>query len=1053
MLARCSPLPCYATSTTTTTTISRPAIRAASTRWLTTRAASRRKEFASAVPGGATLDPTTTSRTSAPLLPRLASLSRQLSAVPSSSSSFVRTARSQYSTMAPVEVKTYDYIVIGGGSGGSGSARRAAGWYGAKTLIVESQRSGGTCVNVGCVPKKMTWNFASISENIHAGRHYGYAIPKDIDIDYGHFKRIRDATIKRLNGAYENNWNREGIDLVHGHARFVEPKTIEVTSGPDGSEKTRYTAKHILIAVGGRPIIPKNVQGAEHGITSDGFFEIEELPKKWAVVGAGYIAVELAGVLAAVGVETHMFIRGDTFLRKFDPIIQQTMTERYEAVGIKVHRQHKGFKEVQLLKDGKGADKLLKLVGVDGEEHEVNEVLWAVGRAPEVEQLNLEIPGVKQTHSGHIIVDEFQNTSTEGIYALGDVTGQAELTPVAIAAGRQLGSRLFGPPELKSAKLSYENIPTVVFSHPEVGTVGLTEPQARERYGDDKIKVYKTRFTNMFYDVFPVEEKKQNPTQMKIICAGPEEKVVGLHILGLGVGEMLQGFGVAIKMGATKQDFDSCVAIHPTSAEELSDLSDEKREKAPDVGDVGVSVECGSDLTGVQLDPVKEKKLLAKLDIAFVPVIMFSYLSCFLDRSNIGNVKIAGLPQDIGASTTEFATAVSIFYATYVTFETPLAMLMKKVTPRNLLTLLCIVWSLTTIFTGFISNIGGLYVTRLILGACEAGLFPCLNLYLTMVYRREEQAKRVSYLMNCAAISGAVGGLLAYGLLQMDGVAGKAGWRWVYIIEGCFSMVIAVWIWFGLPNDPSNAYFLNEEEKWMMQVRNEQRRHYMGAEKFTWDEFWIEIRDPKLYFSGAIQFCQDILLYGFSTFLPSILSSMGYDTLHSNALTVPVYIFSAIVFTIVAFFADRTSHFAVFLFCANIFSIVGYVLLIAVSNNAVKYFATYLCAVAVYLGPGLNLAWLNVNVAPHHRRAVAVGLQQTMGNTAGIVAGQIYRTKPYVLGNSFSLGAVCVSQIIIVVKMFYLRGEMATKRKIASGEEDHRRVTTGDGEVGFKYLY
>lgn len=233
-----------------------------------------------------------------------------------------------------------------------------------------------------------------------------------------------------------------------------------------------------------------------------------------------------------------------------------------------------------------------------------------------------------------------------------------------------------------------------------------------------------------------------------------------------------------------------------------------------------------------------------------------------------GNVKIAGMPEDIGASTSEFAAAVSIFYATYVTFETPLAMLMKKITPRNMLTTLCVVWSLTTIFTGFVSNIGGLYATRLILGACEAGLFPCLNLYLTMVYRREEQAKRVSYLMNCAAISSAVGGLLAYGLLQMDGVAGKAGWRyaslspssssfflflhshkcrWVYIIEGCFSMLIAVWIWFGLPNDPGNAYFLTAEEKWMMQVRYEQRHQYMGSDKFSWDEFWIEIRDPKLY--------------------------------------------------------------------------------------------------------------------------------------------------------------------------------------------------------------
>lgn len=468
--------------------------------------------------------------------------------------------------MAPAEPKTYDYIVIGGGSGGSGSARRAAGWYGAKTLIVESGRSGGTCVNVGCVPKKMTWNFASINENLDAGRHYGYDLPHDVKFDYGHFKRVRDASIKRLNGAYENNWGKEGIDLVHGRARFVERKVIEVTNS-DGSTQ-RYAAKHILIAVGGHPIVP-DVKGAEHGITSDGFFEIEELPKKWAVVGAGYIAVELAGMLAAVGVETHMFIRGDTFLRKFDQMIQETMTARYEAVGIKIHRQHKGFKEVQLLKDGKGAEKVLKLIGVEGDEHEFNELLWAVGRAPEVESLGLDVAGVKQNNSGHVVVDEFQNTSAEGVYALGDVTGQAELTPVAIAAGRQLGSRLFGPPELKSAKLSYENIPTVVFAHPEVGTIGLTEQQARDRFGDDKIKIYKTRFTNMFFDPFPQDEKKKNPTQMKIVCAGPEEKVVGLHILGLAVGEMLQGFGVAIKMGATKQDFDSCVAIHPTSSEEL----------------------------------------------------------------------------------------------------------------------------------------------------------------------------------------------------------------------------------------------------------------------------------------------------------------------------------------------------------------------------------------------------------------------------------------------------------------------------------------------------
>lgn len=277
-----------------------------------------------------------------------------------------------------------------------------------------------------CVPKKMTWNFATINETMEIGKHYGYDIPENIKIDYNHFKNTRDAVIKRLNGAYERNWGREGIDLIHGRARFVEPKVIEV--GLEDGTTGRYTAPHILIATGGRPSLPK-VPGAEHGITSDGFFELEELPPKVAVVGAGYIAVELAGVMNAVNVETHMFIRGEQFLRKFDPMIQKTMTERYEAAGVRMHRNHTGFKEIKLLRDGKGKDRLIQLVCQDGTVLEVNELLWAVGRAPEVEDLRIDIPGVKLSPSGHIVVDEYQNTSVEGVYALGDVTGQAELTP------------------------------------------------------------------------------------------------------------------------------------------------------------------------------------------------------------------------------------------------------------------------------------------------------------------------------------------------------------------------------------------------------------------------------------------------------------------------------------------------------------------------------------------------------------------------------------------------------------------------------------------------
>ncbi|EXJ96271.1 hypothetical protein A1O1_01397 [Capronia coronata CBS 617.96] len=462
--------------------------------------------------------------------------------------------------------------------------------------------------------------------------------------------------------------------------------------------------------------------------------------------------------------------------------------------------------------------------------------------------------------------------------------------------------------------------------------------------------------------------------------------------------------------------------------------------------------ETGSVSVMPQIDPAKEKILLAKLDLMFNPIIMLVYLSCFLDRSNIGNVKVAGMPEDIGASDQQFSTAVSIFYATYVTFETPFAILLKKLTPRLLLASLCVVWSLTTIFSGFIQNVGGLYASRLVLGACEAGLFPSLTLYLTMVYKRDEQAKRVAYLFSCTALAGAFGGLLAYALLQMDGVAGYAGWRWVYIIEGIFSAVIAVAVWFGLPTNPAEAWFLTPEQKGFMRIRQEQAAQYMGSDEFSWEEVRIAFKDPKVYLSATIQFCQDILLYGFSTFLPAILKGAGYNTLESNYLTVPVYIFGGLAFVIAAIISDRLRLRSPFVLFANLFGIAGYIVLLTVSTDGVRYFATFLCAVAVYNGPGLNVTWLNVNVAPHYRRATSIGFQQTIANTAGIVAGQIYRKSPYKLGHSFSLGALCLAQVVIVGKMFYIKQWNTKKDRIARGEiEDTRKVKTGDRELDFRY--
>ena len=426
------------------------------------------------------------------------------------------------------------------------------------------------------MPKKITWNFASVSEMLKDGVHYGYDIPKDVKFNFSQFKKQRDDEVKRLNGAYERNWERENIDLIRGTASFKTQKEIEVELSDGG--KSSFTAPHILIATGGYPVLPRGIKGSEHGITSDEFFDIEELPKRIAFVGAGYIAVELAGVMNAIGVETHMFIRGETFLRNFDPMIQDTLTKRYEDAGVKIHKNHKGFKEIVSVKAGKPGQKVLRLVEQDGSELEFNELLWAIGRAPEIEKLNPASFGVKLKSKGHIDVDDYQNTSVKGIYAIGDVCGRAELTPVAIAAGRALSNRLFGAkhpqggPHLANAKLDYDLIPTVVFAHPEVGTTGLTTPQAEAKYGKENIKVYHTRFTSMFFGFHPPEDKKTQPTEYKLICEGPEEKIVGMHILGQGSSEMMQGFGVAVKMGARKQDFDSCVAIHPTSAEELVTL-------------------------------------------------------------------------------------------------------------------------------------------------------------------------------------------------------------------------------------------------------------------------------------------------------------------------------------------------------------------------------------------------------------------------------------------------------------------------------------------------
>lgn len=445
-------------------------------------------------------------------------------------------------------VKEYDYIVIGGGSGGIASANRAA-MHGAKVILFEGKEVGGTCVNVGCVPKKVMWYGAQVAETLHryAGE-YGFDVTIN-KFDFATLKANRQAYIDRIHGSYERGFDSNGVERVYEYARFVDPHTVEVAG-------ERYTAPHILIATGGHALYP-NIPGSEYGITSDGFFELDEVPKRTAVIGAGYIAVEVAGVLNALGSDTHLFVRKDRPLRTFDKDIVDVLVDEMAKSGPTLHT-HANATEVV-----KNTDDSLTISFDNGETITVDCLIWAIGRAANTSGFGLEKTGVKLTEKGTIYSDEFENTSVPGIYALGDVTGKLDLTPVAVKAGRQLSERLFN--NKADAKLDYTDVATVVFSHPVIGSVGLTEEKAIAKYGAKNIKVYKSSFTPMYTAL----GDNRQPSTMKLVTLGDDEKIIGLHGIGYGVDEMIQGFSVAIKMGATKADFDNTVAIHPTGSEEF----------------------------------------------------------------------------------------------------------------------------------------------------------------------------------------------------------------------------------------------------------------------------------------------------------------------------------------------------------------------------------------------------------------------------------------------------------------------------------------------------
>ena len=445
-------------------------------------------------------------------------------------------------------MREYDIIAIGGGSGGSATMNRAA-MHGAKAAVIEGNIIGGTCVNVGCVPKKVMWYGAQVSETLkNYAADYGYTIG-ETSFDFKTLRKNREAYIERSRQAFSNNFNRNGVDYIEGYARFVDKNTVEVNG-------EHIRAKHIVIATGSYAFIP-NVPGSELGGTSDDVFAWEELPESVSIIGAGYIAVELAGVLHALGVKTDLFVRKGGPLRGFDQGIVEVLVEEMKKNGQPLHT-HKVPQKLEKLDNGD-----IQIHFEDGTTHTSQKVIWAVGRKANVQQLNLEAAGVELTERGFIQVDEYQNTTTPGIYALGDVSGEKELTPVAIKAGRTLAERLFNGKT--DAKMDYELIPTVVFSHPAIGSIGLTQEQAEAKYGAENIKVYQSTFAGM-YSAITVHRQM---TKLKLITLGEEEKVIGLHGIGGGIDEMIQGFAVAIKMGATKADFDATVAIHPTASEEF----------------------------------------------------------------------------------------------------------------------------------------------------------------------------------------------------------------------------------------------------------------------------------------------------------------------------------------------------------------------------------------------------------------------------------------------------------------------------------------------------
>ncbi|WP_311886756.1 MULTISPECIES: glutathione-disulfide reductase [unclassified Pseudomonas] len=439
----------------------------------------------------------------------------------------------------------FDLYVIGAGSGGVRAARFAAG-FGAKVAVAESRYLGGTCVNVGCVPKKLLVYGAHFAEDFEQASGFGWSLG-EANFDWATLIANKDREINRLNGIYRNLLVNSGVTLHEAHAKIVGPHEVEVNG-------ERYTAKNILIATGGWPQIPE-IPGREHAIGSNEAFFLKELPKRVLVVGGGYIAVEFAGIFHGLGANTTLLYRGDLFLRGFDGSVRKHLQEELTKRGLDLQFN------ADIARIDKQADGSLKATLKDGRELEADCIFYATGRRPMLDNLGLENTDVQLTDKGFIKVDEQYQTSEPSILALGDVIGRVQLTPVALAEGMAVARRLFKPEQYRP--VDYKMIPTAVFSLPNIGTVGLTEEEAREAGRD--VVIFESRFRPMKLTLTECQEK----TLMKLVVDGKTDKVLGCHMVGPDAGEIVQGLAIALKAGATKRDFDDTIGVHPTAAEEF----------------------------------------------------------------------------------------------------------------------------------------------------------------------------------------------------------------------------------------------------------------------------------------------------------------------------------------------------------------------------------------------------------------------------------------------------------------------------------------------------